>query len=58
MRKSPAYDWNGAKTRLTAHLPDDLVAAIQRAAMVRGQTLSVWVQRAAEQALRAQEKRR
>jgi uncharacterized protein (DUF1778 family) len=50
--------WEGAKTRLTVYLPDDMHAAIQRAAMLQGQTLSVWIQRAAEQALRAQEKRR
>jgi uncharacterized protein (DUF1778 family) len=48
--------WDGAKTRLTAYLPDDMVAYIQRAAHKRGQTLSVWMQRAAEAALREQER--
>jgi len=43
---------DGGRTRLTAYLPDDLVAAIQRASASRGQTLSAWIQRAAEAALR------
>lgn len=57
MSEAPNFtSWDGVKRPLTARLPDDLVAYIQRAALERGQTLSVWMQRAAEAALREQER--
>ena len=44
------------KVRLTSYLSPELLAAIQRDATRKGQTLSVWMQRAAEAALREQER--
>ena len=55
MSEALGFTWHGVKRPFTARLPDDLVAYIQRAATKRGQTLSVWMQRAAEAALREQE---
>ena len=55
MSEALGFTWHGVKRPFTARLPDDLVATIQRAALERGQTLSVWMQRAAEAALREQE---
>ena len=46
------------KIRLTSYLSPELLAAIQRDATRKGQTLSVWMQRAAEAALREQETER
>ena len=46
------------KVRLTSYLSPELLAAIQRDATHKGQTLSVWMQRAAEAALREQETER
>jgi hypothetical protein len=40
-----------SKVRLTSYLSPELLAAIQRDATRKGQTLSVWMQRAAEAAL-------
>ena len=44
--------WEGAPARLTFYLPDDMLAYIQRDAREKGQTLSVWMRRAAEAALK------
>ena len=43
------------KVRLTSYLSAELLAAIQRDATRKGQTLSTWMKRAAEAALREQE---
>jgi hypothetical protein len=42
--------------RLTFYLPLELQAAIQRDAAEKGQTLSVWMRRAAEAALKQEAK--
>jgi len=43
-------------TRLTVYLSAELHAAIVRDAEARGQTLSVWIRRAAEAALKLSER--
>jgi len=42
--------------RITFYLPPELQAAIQRDAREKGQTLSVWLRRAAEAALKQEAK--
>jgi predicted HicB family RNase H-like nuclease len=47
---------DNTKTRMMIYIPPTLDERIRHAAKRAGQSLSVWVQRAAEQALQAQEK--
>jgi len=54
MSETPA--WEGAPSRLTFYLPDDMLTYIQRDAREKGQTLSVWMRRAAEAALKQEAK--
>jgi predicted DNA-binding protein len=53
---SAAEDMSPTKARITIYIPAQLDERLRRAAERVGQTLSVWMQRAAEAALREQER--
>ena len=53
---SAAEDMSPTKARITIYLPAQLDERIRRVAERAGQSLSVWLQRAAEAALHEQER--